>query len=155
MGSGPAALADAPRYGTRVTMPGVLRRLLAGSCLAGLVGCSVGGFVYTTERYGTVRGVNVTLRCRDTYEVFDRPEAFSLLVITNGLNEALVTCFDGGGPSLQERQREVARLFLEEKTNRPLCRVVGTTELSAFHREFNYRCPADPKAVPPRINRPT
>lgn len=137
-----------------VPMPGPFRLLLACAGLAGLVGCSFDGFVYTSDRYGTVRGVNVSLRCRDTYEVFDRPDAATVLVVTNALNEVLVGCLDGG-PSIADRQREVARIYLEEKTNRPLCRIVGDTWMSEFHREFSYRCPADPAAASPRINRRT
>ncbi len=115
-----------------------------------LAGCSFDAFTYTVDRYGVVKAVNVSLRCRDTYEVFDRPEAAALLVVTNGLNEVLVGCFDGG-PDLAERQRQVARIFLDEKTNRPLCRIVGEQEVTGFHREFSYRCPADPAAASPRV----
>ncbi|WP_375460222.1 hypothetical protein [uncultured Enterovirga sp.] len=128
------------------------RLALAGPCLAALVGCSFDTATYTLDRYGLTKGVNVTLRCRDTYEVYDRPEAASLIVITNVLNETLAACVDNG-PPLAERQREVARIFLDEKTNRPLCTIVGETPLTAVHREFSYRCPADPAAQSPRPSR--
>ncbi|HMO29814.1 hypothetical protein [Enterovirga sp.] len=124
-----------------------LRLGLAGVVLAGLGACSFDAFTYTVSRYGTVRPVNVTLRCRDTYEVLDRPEAMSLLVGTNPLNEALVACIDGG-PDVVTRQREVARIFLTEKTERPLCRITEERDVNLTHREFFYSCPDDPKASP-------
>ena len=135
-----------------MTSTRLLRLCLAATLLAATGACSFGGFVYTNDRYGNVRGVNVSLRCRDTYEVFDRPDAATLLVLTNAVNEVLAGCIDGGPPRAQ-RQAEVARIYLEEKTNRPGCRIVGEQELSEFHREFSYSCPADPAAVSPRIRR--
>lgn len=135
-----------------MTSTRLLRLCVAAALLAGAGGCSLDAFTYTSDRYGTVRGVNMSLRCRDTYEVFDRPDAATLLVATNAVNEVLAGCIDGGPPRAQ-RQAEVARLFLEEKTNRPGCRIVGEQELAEFLREFSYRCPADPAAVSPRLSR--
>lgn len=125
------------------------RLALAGLLGAALAGCGIESATYTMGRYGLSAGIAVTLRCRDTYEVFDRPDAATLLVVTNVLNEALVNCLDGG-PPLPERQRQVARIFLEEKTNRPLCTIVGETPLTLAHREFSYRCPLDPAAQKPK-----
>ena len=138
--------------GLNLTMTGCFRLGLAGILLAALGACSFDAFTYSVGRYGTVKPVNVTLRCRDTYEVLDRPEAASLLVGTNPVNEALVGCFDGG-PDVVTRQREVARLYLVEKSNRPLCRVVDERDVTLTHREFFYRCPDDPKSSP-RLQRP-
>lgn len=128
-------------------MTGTLRFGLAASLLATLGGCSFDTFTYTVSRYGTVRPVNITLRCRDTYEVLDRIEAGTLLVGTNPVNEALAGCLDGG-PDAVTRQREVARFYLVEKTSRPLCRVTSERDVTITHREFSYRCPDDPKAAP-------
>ena len=125
-------------------MTGSLRLGLAALVAAATSGCVA--FSYTVERYGTVTGVNVNLNCRDTYEVFDRPEARALLVVTNPVNEALVACFEGG-PDLAERQRRVARIFFEEKTKRPLCRITGETELTWQHREFDYACALEPEPI--------
>lgn len=126
------------------------RLALLAPGLALLAGCSFEAFTYTSERYGTVQAVHMTLRCRDTYEVFDRRDAATMLVSTNGLNEVLVGCLDNG-PPLADRQREAARLYLQEKTDRPNCRIVGDTVLSPVLREFSYVCPADPAAVSPRL----
>lgn len=125
---------------------------LLGILLPALAGCTFQTFTYTVDRYGTVGGVNVTLRCRDTYEVYDRPDARTFVVITNGLNEVLAGCLDGG-PPLPERQREVARIFLEEKTNRPECRLVGDVQLTPVHREFTYACEAPAGRAPGRPRR--
>ena len=130
-----------------MTKTGCLRIALAGALLAGLGGCAFDTATYTMARYGTVRPVNVTLRCRDTYDVSDRPDAFSLVVGTNGVNEVLAGCFDGG-PDAATRQREVAKVYLAEKSGRPLCRITEERELTLTHREFFYRCPDDPKATP-------
>ena len=128
-------------------MTGCLRVGLAAMLLAALPGCSFDAFTYTVGRYGNVVGVMVTLRCRDTYEVLDRPEAGTLLVGTNPLNEVIVACLDGG-PDATTRQREVARIFLTEKSGRPLCRVASERDVTVTHREFSYRCPDDPKSSP-------
>lgn len=127
-----------------------MRLVFAGLAVVATTGCAFDAFVYSSDRYGAVKGVAVTLRCRDTYEVFDRVDAATLLVGTNGLNEVLVGCIDGGSPPLPVRQREVAQLFLAEKTNRPLCRIVRDTEISATLREFAYRCPT---VAAPRLRR--
>lgn len=128
--------------------PRVLRLALAGTVSALAAGCTLQSFTYTVDRYGSVAGVSVRLGCRDTYEVFDRPEAATFIVITNGLNEVLVGCLDGG-PPLAERQRQVAKIFLEEKSSRPQCRLLGDAELTPLHREFSYRCPASAFVPPP------
>lgn len=135
------------RHGADVTMMGILRLGLAGAFLAALGGCSIDTLTYTVSRYGTVRPVNIQLRCRDTYEVLDRVEAGTLLVGTNPVNEVLAGCLDGG-PDAITRQREVARIFLVEKTNRPLCRITSERDVTITHREFFYQCPDDPKAAP-------
>lgn len=128
-------------------MMGCLRFGLAGVLLAGLGGCAVNSFSYSVARYGTAPAVNVVLSCRDTYEVLDRPDAGALLVGTNPLNEVLVGCLDGG-PDLQTRQRQVVRIFFDEKTDRPLCRITQVRDVTPTHREFFYRCPDDPKSTP-------
>jgi hypothetical protein len=120
---------------------------VAALVLTVLAGCSFDAFTYSVARYGAARSENVTLRCRDTYEVIDRPDAFTLLVGTNPLNEVLAGCLDGG-PDTVTRQREVARIFLVEKSNRPLCRIVHERDITVTHREFQYRCPDDPTASP-------
>ena len=135
-----------------MTIAGFLRLALVSSLALPGAGCSFDTFAYTADRYGTVKGVAVSLRCRDVYEVFDRPEASTLLVVTNAVNEVAVACLDGGPPRT-ERQREIARIFLEEKTNRPGCTIVGQKSLTDFHEEVSYRCPAEPGEVSPRITR--
>jgi hypothetical protein len=126
-------------------MPSRLRPVLAVLLATGLAGCAFDGFVYTVDRYTTAKPVNVRLACRDTYEVWDRPDLGAFLVITNPVNEILV-CGDGGLPSLAERQRQVAAIFLAEASRRPLCRLTGDAEITERHREFTYRCPAAPPA---------
>lgn len=133
-------------------MKAFLRLAGAGALAATCAACSFDAFTYTNDRYGTVRGVNVSLRCRDTYEVLDRADAGTMVVVTNAVNEVLVGCLDGG-PSREARQAEIARIFLDEKTNRPGCKIVSERSLSEFHREFSYRCPAEPGEVSPRIRR--
>lgn len=128
-------------------MTGRLRIGLSAALFAALAGCSFDTFTYSVGRYGNVVGVNVTLRCRDTYEVLDRPEAATMLVATNPLSEVMVACLDGG-PDKLTRQREVARIFLTEKSGRPLCRITGERDVTLTHREFFYRCPDDPKSSP-------
>jgi hypothetical protein len=103
-----------------------------------LAGCSVETFTYTMDRYGEVRGRQVRLGCRDTYEAFDRPEARSLLVVTNGLNEALSSSCSG--PPQPERMRRVAQIYLAETSARPECNVIRERRLTEFHTEFSYRC---------------
>lgn len=129
-----------------------LRIALALGSLAVLGACANDSFSYTITRYGSVKGVPVQLRCRDTYDVFDRYDARSLIVVTNPVNEVVVGCLDGG-PDLATRQREVVRIFFDEKVKRPLCRVTRERDITAFHREFDYRCPDDPNAAPPRLRR--
>lgn len=123
---------------------------LALTLLAGLstASCSFDAFTYTVDRYGTVSARQIHLGCRDTYEIFDRPAAGSLLVVTNGLNEALADTCATGPETLPKpaRMRRAAELYLEETTTRPDCRIVRQEELSGFHTEFGYRCPAPPAA---------
>ena len=124
-----------------------LRRvvMLAGIGAA-LAGCSIDTFTSTIERYGTVKARQVHLGCHDTYEVYDRPDAGTILVLTNGVNEALAgLCADGSAaPARPERMRRVARLFLEETSDRPQCGVVRETPVSEWQTEYGYRCPALP-----------
>lgn len=107
--------------------------------------CSFEAFTYTVDRYGTVTGQQIRLGCRDTYEVFDRPGSRSLLVVTNGLNESLAAACTSGNEARPrpERLRRVAEIFLAETTLRPECRIVRQDEVSDFHTEFRYRCPAE------------
>lgn len=117
----------------------LLRFALLGVPVLALAGCSFAAFTYTNDRYGLIMETNITLRCRDTYQVYDRPDLSTLLVMSNPLNEAL-NCLEGGQPPLAARQREVAQIFLQERTNRPQCRVAAEVELSVYHREFSYSC---------------
>jgi hypothetical protein len=123
----------------------------AGLILTALGGCAFDAATYTISRYGASWSTNVTLRCRDTYEVLDRPDAATMLVGTNPLNEVLAGCLDGG-PDATTRQREAARIYLSEKTNRPFCRIVDERDVTLTHREFSYACPANPAV--PRLQRP-
>ena len=125
---------------------------LAGIVSLSLGACSFDAFTYATARYGTTGGVQITLRCRDVYEVFDRADVFTMLVSTNALNEVLVACLEGG-PPLAQRQREAAQYFLSERSNRPQCRIVGETEVTLAHREFSYSCTPLPTAAPARTRR--
>ena len=122
------------------------------ACLP-LAACSVDAFTYTVSRYGTVKETHVHLGCRDTYEVFDRPERGTLLVVTTPLNEVILDAC--GGPASQltgpERMRRVAAIFLDERSNRPGCTVTSTTPVDALHTEYVYRCDGPP---PPALNRP-
>ena len=100
----------------------------------------------------------VHLACHDTYEVYDRPDAGTILVITNALTEALAgACGDeptAAALPKPDRMRRVARIFLEETTDRPECRITRETQVTDFHTEFGYRCPAPPArtaaAIKPR-----
>ena len=119
--------------------------LLAGGALAA---CSVDAFTYTVGRYGTVNAVHVHLGCHDTYEVFDRREDGTLIVVTTPVNEAVLdACGEGAaGLARPERLRRGAEIFLSETTDRPDCRITRETEITPYHREFAYRCPS---AAPP------
>lgn len=125
-----------------------LRALALASIGAALcAGCST--FAYTVDRYGRSNAVQMHLGCHDTYEVYDRPDALSMLVGTNALNETLAgVCDDAGAGALprEERLRRVARLFLDEPGARPDCRIVRATSVTAYATEFDYRCPAPPAA---------
>jgi hypothetical protein len=131
----------------------LLRILSATLILPILGGCSVDTFTYTINRYGEVKGTHVHLGCHDTYEVFDRKDAGSFVVVTSGLNEALVdTCGSFAGVPQAERTRRIADIYLAETSARPACRVTRQTPLTDFHTEFSYSCPA-PFASQPRIRR--
>ena len=121
----------------------MLRTILAPAiALSVLAGCSVDAFTYTVNRYGEVKGLRVRLGCNDAYEVFDRKEANSLLVVTNGVNEALISSCSGlAGLPRAERMRRVAGIYLEESAGRPECRITGEKPVTEFHTEFSYRCP--------------
>ena len=130
-------------------MIGYLGRLgVALLATAACAGCSVDTFTYTVDRYGNVTGNQVHLGCHDTYEVFDRPDAGTLMVVTNPLNESLGAFCDSGSAVLPkpERLRRAADLYLEETTDRPACRIYRTSEITPVHTEFAYRCPAPPRA---------
>ncbi|TDR94472.1 hypothetical protein [Enterovirga rhinocerotis] len=129
-----------------------LRIALAAGGLAFVGACANDSFTYTMERYGAVKGVTVKLRCRDAYEVFDRYDARSLIVVTNPVSELVGGCLEGGADRAV-RQREVARIYLEERAKRPLCRITRERDITGLQREFDYRCPDDPKAAPPRLQR--
>lgn len=122
--------------------------LLVGAVLAGCAQFDT--FTYLADRYGRGGSVSVNLNCRDTYEVYDRPDGGTLLVITNPLNEVLVACLDSGAPDLATRQRQVARIFFDEKTNRPQCRITHEEALSERHREFSYTCLSAAELAPPK-----
>ncbi len=127
-----------------IRSPGtMLRRILAPIlALSTLAGCSVETFTYTIDRYGEVKGIHVHLGCHDTYEVFDRRDAASLVVVTNGLNEAIVSSCSGlASLPPGERMRRVAEIFLVETSARPECRITRESRLTDFHTEFNYVCP--------------
>lgn len=126
--------------------------LLAGLALAA---CSIDAFTYTVGTYGTVKETHVHLGCRDTYEVFDRPERGRLLVVTTPLNEVILdTC---GGPASQlsgpERMGRAAAIFLDERSNRPGCAVVSAKPIDALHTEYAYRCDGAPSPAVKRSRR--
>lgn len=133
-------------------MPLDLSRLgvLAIASLA-LAGCSFDVATYTIGRYGEVKGVHVRLGCHDTYEVFDRPDAGSLVVVTNAVNESLV-CDGASALPRAARMRRIAEIYLGETTDRPTCAVVREAELSPVHTELQYRCAGQdrPRVVPRR-----
>jgi hypothetical protein len=120
----------------------MLRTILVPAiALSVLAGCSVDAFTYTMNRYGEVKGLRVRLGCNDAYEVFDRKEANSLVVVTNAVNEALMNSCSGlAGLPRAERMRRVAGFYLEESAGRPECRVTGENPITEFHTEFSYRC---------------
>lgn len=109
-------------------------------------GCAASVFSYEVTRYGTVAPVQMHLACRDTYEVYDRPDAGSLLVVTNALNESLSGLCGEGAAILPREQRmhRIAGLFLTETTDRPACRIVRERVLAPLQSEFDYVCPAPP-----------
>ena len=123
-------------------------RLLAAAATAlsaaFLSGCAVETFTYTIDRYGTVKSQHVHLGCRDTYEVFDRPDARTLLVTTGPINEGIATLCGGAVATLPtaERMRRAASLFLAETSERPECHVIREQPISDRHAEFGYSCPA-------------
>jgi hypothetical protein len=122
-------------------------RLAAAAALAAVTaGCTVEAFTYTVDRYGTVKARQLRLGCDDTYEVYDRGRG-ALLAVTHPLNEeALGACGGVAGLPKAERLRRVARIYLEETTDRPECAIRRETEMTPLHTEFEYRCPA-PRAA--------
>lgn len=125
-----------------------IRPALAASVALACAGCALESFTYTVDLYGRAKPVNVRLACRDTYEVYDRPDLGSLIVITNLFNEILV-CGDCGVPPLAGRQRQVAEIFLAETSKRPACRLTADSEVTERHREFRYVCPGAAPAPRP------
>jgi hypothetical protein len=147
---GRTVLADAQMTRTfRIGRPGVigLAVLLLGA------GCT--SPIYTMERYGTAPVYQVHLGCHDTYEVFDRPDAGAILVGTNALNESLsAVCSEGAaGLPREERLRRAARIYFDETSKRPTCRITRETPLSPLQTEFNYIC-TPPVAAPIVPGRP-
>ena len=136
-------------------MQATIRRLgVMGAVGLALAGCSFDVATYTIGRYGEVKGVHVHLGCHDTYEVFDRPNLGSLVVVTNAVNEALV-CDGSASLPRSARMRRIAELFLSETTERPKCSIVGQTELSPVHTEVTYRCAAGDEPRRPASRRRT
>ncbi|NNM71835.1 hypothetical protein [Enterovirga aerilata] len=128
--------------------------LLSAAALPLLAGCSIDAFTYTIDRYGEVKSVHVHLGCKDTYEVYDRPEARSFVVVTNGVNEALLNSCGGlAGLPTAERMRRVAEIYLEETSARPQCRITRESALTDFHTEYGYRCPEPPGSGSPLAHR--
>jgi hypothetical protein len=118
------------------------RFLVSAFVLCALAGCAVETFGYAMSQYGDVRGVRVRLGCRDTYEVFDRTDRRSLVVVTNPLNEALArACADAAPLPRPDRMRRIAGIFLTETTARPQCVLGPERPLTEFHAEYEYRCP--------------
>lgn len=115
-----------------------------------LAGCSVDVYTYTLSHYGEVRGVHVRLGCDDTYEVFDRPDTSSFVIVTNGVNEAIAPCSDGATSPKEARMARIARTYLDETSARPQCRIVRQAELTPFHTEITYACGAGAKPAPRR-----
>jgi hypothetical protein len=140
-------------------MSGPLRIVFSKVGLAGLsallcAGCAVTGIGYQMDRYGRAGATQIHLSCRDTYEVLDRPDANSMLVVTNSVNEAIALCEEGvSALPKDERLRRVARIFFEEAPgNRSACRITGETPLSLFQTEFSYNC--NPVVPPAAARRP-
>ncbi len=120
-----------------------------GALLVGglpLAACSVDAFTYTVGTYGTVKETHVHLGCQDTYEVFDRPERGTLLVVTTPLNEVILDACGGPASRLTgpERMRRAASIFLDERSNRPGCAVTSEQPVDALHTEYAYRCAGPP-----------
>jgi hypothetical protein len=106
------------------------------------------------ERYGTSAAAQVHLGCHDTYEVFDRADAGSFLVATNGVNEGISGLCEGSAAlPREERMRRVARIFLDETSNRPTCRITRETPLNPLQTEFNYSCAPAETVQPTRRGR--
>jgi hypothetical protein len=129
---------------------GLAKPGLAGLAAALCAGCAASAFNYEVDRYGTVTAMQVHLGCHDTYEVYDRPDAASFLVGTSPANEAIAgMCSDRIAAMPQdERLRRVARIFLDETTDRPNCTILQDRPLSSYQLEFSYRCPAPPAPKP-------
>lgn len=139
-------------HDTRISaMTSALRRLAVLAAIsAACAGCSFDAFTYTVDRYGAVNARQVHLGCHDTYEIYDRPDAGTILVVTNPINEVMAgACSEPGLVTLPrpERMRRVAHIFLEETTDRPQCRITREGEVTEQHTEFGYQC-----AAPPRLN---
>jgi hypothetical protein len=122
---------------------------LAG--LLSMLGAACSTITYESNRYGGVPTTQVHLACHDTYEVYDRPDAGTFLVLTNPLNENLGLICDEGATALarDERMRRVARIFLDESSNRPACTITRETPLLPMQTEFSYRCPVPGAPVTP------
>lgn len=130
--------------------------VLAGLGL-GLGACSFDAFTYTVDRYGTVKARQIHLGCRDTYEVFDRPSAGTLLVTTNGVNELLASLCGTPTEALprEARMRRVAQIFLDEARDRRDCRITRATPLSEWHLEYAYACGTAPPPESRRVRAPS
>lgn len=137
-------------------MSAFARLALVATAASALAACSFDAFTYTVDRYGTVQAHQLRLGCRDTYEVFDRPSARSLLVTTNGLNEALsATCGEGSEAQPKDvRMRRVAQIFLDESTDRRDCRLTRTNVLGELHVEYAYACGTYPPPEASRVDAP-
>jgi hypothetical protein len=101
-----------------------------------LSGCSAS---YINRRYASnVPVKQVTLACRDVYEVYDRVEADTLLVTSSTLTETTAGIC-GSWPSREARFRAVVAAYFADP-GRPACRVLDVNELSPLHFEYRYRC---------------
>lgn len=122
-----------------------LRRIALVAALGALVaGCVTDAdtFAHISGRYVTLKPQVVTIGCNEPYEVYDRREGRSMLVVSNALREVAGCGLDGVDPAASRRLRfrAAAETFLRE-TRREACRLEREAVFTELMTEFPYTCP--------------
>ena len=112
-----------------------LERFFVAGSLAALAGCALGEIHAT---FGTSAPVPVTIGCGAVVEAFENPAKRLVMVRSNAPAEVSgLTCFG----SRQAMIRKAVETYFVD-TKRPTCVAAEQTELSPWHHQFSYTCPA-------------